>query len=116
MNISDLYLVSIPLEQGSVLRQKNNRWNIAWTLSQSLWNRAVSYDEKLVKTEMELEVSIPLEQGSVLRPEGESIDLFPKVVSIPLEQGSVLRRRLDDDYQAVKSVSIPLEQGSVLRP
>ena len=34
--------------------------------SQSLWNRAVSYD-----------------------PEGESIDLFP--VSIPLEQGSVLR-------------------------
>ena len=49
-------------------------------------------------------VSIPLEQGSVLRPEGESIDLFPKVVSIPLEQGSVLRRRLDDDYQAVKSV------------
>ena len=52
----------------------------------------MSYDEKLVKTEMELEVSIPLEQGSVLR------------------------RRLDDDYQAVKSVSIPLEQGSVLRP
>ena len=76
----------------------------------------MSYDEKLVKTEMELEVSIPLEQGSVLRPEGESIELFPKVVSIPLEQGSVLRRRLDDDYQAVKSVSIPLEQGSVLRP
>ena len=37
-------------------------------LSQSLWNRAVSYDgEPLEGEEAQKEVSIPLEQGSVLR-------------------------------------------------
>ena len=37
-------LVSIPLEQGSVLRQKSYPYTTWFFLSQSLWNRAVSYD------------------------------------------------------------------------
>ena len=37
--------------------------------SQSLWNRAVSYDlARRAETVKDLQVSIPLEQGSVLRP------------------------------------------------
>ena len=62
------FCVSIPLEQGSVLRHIT----------------AFNF-------EASSEVSIPLEQGSVLRlqvpPNGVSVD----IVSIPLEQGSVLR-------------------------
>ena len=36
--------VSIPLEQGSVLRRVDRITSTASQLSQSLWNRAVSYD------------------------------------------------------------------------
>ena len=60
--------VSIPLEQGSVLRLR-----IGWRHSGLLL------------------VSIPLEQGSVLRQDN-NIFVYPLYdVSIPLEQGSVLR-------------------------
>ena len=83
--------VSIPLEQGSVLRQKWERAIFVIivglnpfgtgqclttdrvyqlykkTESQSLWNRAVSYDEEKSQILKDLQVSIPLEQGSVLR-------------------------------------------------
>ena len=61
--------------------------------SQSLWNRAVSYDKSQFKCYVEYEVSIPLEQGSVLRQYGLSIVPISVDVSIPLEQGSVLRRK-----------------------
>ena len=37
-------LVSIPLEQGSVLRQQMSNREETIARSQSLWNRAVSYD------------------------------------------------------------------------
>ena len=37
-------IVSIPLEQGSVLRRWLGAWRRANVGSQSLWNRAVSYD------------------------------------------------------------------------
>ena len=86
--------VSIPLEQGSVLRLtcmsligiRINCLNpfgtgqclttrVLLTLSalllrsQSLWNRAVSYDNMLnTNQNSSSSVSIPLEQGSVLRP------------------------------------------------
>ena len=36
--------VSIPLEQGNVLRPKKAAQNAKEELSQSLWNRAMSYD------------------------------------------------------------------------
>ena len=37
-------LVSIPLEQGNVFRRKKKRQNIPTTKFQSLWNRAMSFD------------------------------------------------------------------------
>ena len=108
-------------------------------MSQSLWNRAVSYDEirlhevflmlslnpfgtgqcltTLVQKWMDVSgnVSIPLEQGSVLRLNFKNVSVYANVVSIPLEQGSVLRQLLQREPQYTSSVSIPLEQGSVLR-
>ena len=62
------YRVSIPLEQGSVLRLRAGGGVI-----------------------IEPFVSIPLEQGSVLRQEKISRLVRAEEVSIPLEQGSVLR-------------------------
>ena len=59
--------VSIPLEQGSVFRHTyTHYWNNA--VSQSLWNRAVSFD-KIGNSDIGFvpNVSIPLEQGSVFR-------------------------------------------------
>ncbi len=64
-----------------------------YILSQSLWNRAVSYDLCEQPTDQsEHSVSIPLEQGSVLRHLWLELDSLPCKVSIPLEQGSVLRQ------------------------
>ena len=59
--------VSIPLEQGSVLRLNEKQRRGQFPKSQSLWNRAVSYDEEKSQILKDLQVSIPLEQGSVLR-------------------------------------------------
>ena len=108
--------VSIPLEQGSVLRHK------------------------ALSMLYQIKVSIPLEQGSVLRQETIARMVRAEEVSIPLEQGSVLRRTTPTCHQSstesqslwnravsydcrsvrsttpTRSVSIPLEQGSVLRP
>ena len=83
--------VSIPLEQGNLLRRKRvgkyggasssqSLWNRAmsydskptscspYVISQSLWNRAMSYDQQSSTTKGHFGVSIPLEQGNVLRP------------------------------------------------
>ena len=59
--------VSIPLEQGSVFR--HSEWaNQQKVRSQSLWNRAVSFDQAKADSGLaESMVSIPLEQGSVFR-------------------------------------------------
>ena len=89
---------------------------IVMSTSQSLWNRAVSYDYHILYVQKLLRlVSIPLEQGSVLRPFEHCFTNSEICVSIPLEQGSVLRHL--DGYGNFKGcyVSIPLEQGSVLR-
>ena len=86
------------------------------TLSQSLWNRAVSYDAKDANGhEIDNVVSIPLEQGSVLRRRTLDGLVWDYFVSIPLEQGSVLRPYRSDQMYEILKVSIPLEQGSVLR-
>ena len=59
--------VSIPLEQGNVLRHLCNGSDESYE-SQSLWNRAMSYDVKRNgQCVMGRGVSIPLEQGNVLR-------------------------------------------------
>ena len=60
--------VSIPLEQGNVLRRQNGFYSIFTKRSQSLWNRAMSYDlVTTIKDNGAPVVSIPLEQGNVLR-------------------------------------------------
>ena len=88
-----VWAVSIPLEQGSVFRLRQrwecscrrNRLNpfgtgqclstfkrgeIKWQYaSQSLWNRAVSFDHPRGRELRSIPVSIPLEQGSVFRLE-----------------------------------------------
>ena len=83
--------------------------------SQSLWNRAVSFDQypKSLALMDEL-VSIPLEQGSVFRlnmlnnnnQTSSSQSLWNRAVSFDNE--------LKNTWESL-TVSIPLEQGSVFR-
>ena len=83
----------IPLEQGSVFRQDMHKApTVEKPASQSLWNRAVSFDLDLVKGKVSVEKSQSLWNRAV------SFDLSNKnfihsstSVSIPLEQGSVFR-------------------------
>ena len=93
--------------------------------SQSLWNRAMSFDSSLrLITEInrlnpfgtgqclstnrfdniaeEVAVSIPLEQGNVFRPIGIRTDNYYNGVSIPLEQGNVFRRKQSQKFVGVK--------------
>ena len=60
-------------------------------MSQSLWNRAGSFDGQSVCNRKLLPVSIPLEQGGVFRRKTSGTDGRSKRVSIPLEQGGVFR-------------------------
>ena len=67
-----LFFVSIPLEQGNVLRLDPKDKMEFEAQSQSLWNRAMSYDTELTtKQYAEALVSIPLEQGNVLRQKNQ---------------------------------------------
>ena len=59
--------VSIPLEQGNLLRRKRVGKYGGASSSQSLWNRAMSYDCLPYELLSARWVSIPLEQGNVLR-------------------------------------------------
>ena len=60
--------------------------------SQSLWNRAGSFDLSIKALRRILKsVSIPLEQGGVFRQSSRRQRLYFTFVSIPLEQGGVFR-------------------------
>ena len=84
-------IVSIPLEQGNVLRP-------------------------VVEGQFGVQlVSIPLEQGNVVRHR-LNFGYYETRVSIPLEQGNVLRQNGELRLISLPFVSIPLEQGNVLRP
>ena len=85
-------IVSIPLEQGSVFRQKCQIGLCRPQLSQSLWNRAVSFDEQRVSQAVGYELSQSLWNRAVSfdLDKGESVRA-DEIVSIPLEQGSVFR-------------------------
>ena len=48
----------------------SNEICVTTPMSQSLWNRAMSYDVKKVGLVTTTFVSIPLEQGNVLRHDG----------------------------------------------
>ena len=90
--------------------------------SQSLWNRAMSFDQMLVSSRESMKVSIPLEQGNVFRHTSLKIrqgnvslnpfgtgqclstinrirNLFYRLVSIPLEQGNVFRLNPKVNYK-----------------
>ena len=70
--------------------------------SQSLWNRAVSYDEKPVEWQVAEEVSLnPFGTGQCLTTASKLMDIQDLYVSIPLEQGSVLRRNIGGKYGRV---------------
>ena len=84
--------VSIPLEQGGVFRpiESTSRTTVAG-LSQSLWNRAGSFDTGVASSVDSVAVSIPLEQGRVFRHTTQIAIQQALRVSIPLEQGRVFR-------------------------
>ena len=111
--------------------------DVVSTLSQSLWNRAVSFDVCSSASKlMNISVSIPLEQGSVFRRNRQlSIDLtlsqslWNRAVSFD-EEGELKLIALPclnpfgtgqclstDEGESIDlfPVSIPLEQGSVFR-
>ncbi len=91
MDVSDL--VSIPLEQGSVLRQIASKLGEGESLeSQSLWNRAVSYDLRVLATKANITRLNPFGTGQCLTTSRRNKHLTINQVSIPLEQGSVLRQ------------------------
>ena len=90
MDVSDL--VSIPLEQGSVLRQIASKLGEGESLeSQSLWNRAVSYDLRVLATKANITRLNPFGTGQCLTTLVQKWMDVSGNVSIPLEQGSVLR-------------------------
>ena len=109
------YAVSIPLEQGSVLRLYIFSQNNVTRASQSLWNRAVSYDEKGM-------IAFELMKSQSLWNRAVSYDLHGDVhPQINARSQSLWNRAVSYDLlQKIKNlsllnVSIPLEQGSVLR-
>ena len=55
----------------------NFKWLICEVMSQSLWNRAMSFDRKIKSNILGKLVSIPLEQGNVFRlTKGGFYELF----------------------------------------
>ena len=84
--------------------------------SQSLWNRAVSYDRQTQKHLIIVLVSIPLEQGSVLRQKLCHQQKFSICCLNPFGTGQCLTTEPNLRNKRSTNVSIPLEQGSVLRP
>ena len=85
--------VSIPLEQGSVFRLSKVINLTQHALSQSLWNRAVSFDKIGVNNLIERCLSQSLWNRAVSFDQAKADSgLAESMVSIPLEQGSVFRR------------------------
>ena len=74
--------------------------------SQSLWNRAMSFDKFFgYRLGQVVAVSIPLEQGNVFRPRA-SEKAQDTEVSIPLEQGNVFRHNLNQYGDQIGSQSL----------
>ena len=108
-------LVSIPLEQGNVFRHSEETIKNEERSSQSLWNRAMSFDPAILFI-LRLALCLnPFGTGQCLSTYrlGQVVKLSE--VSIPLEQGNVFRQEYCDLYDPKAVVSIPLEQGNVFR-
>ena len=84
--------------------------------SQSLSNRAMSFDQDSdYSTPPRVKVSIPFEQGYVFRQNMDLSTLDLAGVSIPFEQGYVFRPSTRGLGRIKLPVSIPFEQGYVFR-
>ena len=82
----------IPLEQGSVFRQDMHKApTVEKPASQSLWNRAVSFDIVNGRTNKKYGLN-PFGTGQRLSTIFTLAEEEPLKVSIPLEQGSVFRQ------------------------
>ena len=114
--IENLTPVSIPLEQGSVFRLLISAISLTPEVSQSLWNRAVSFDITNCGRLGQKKTSQSLWNRAVSFDKVAIIWLIAQSVSIPLEQGSVFRQLKRLLSKGWTFVSIPLEQGSVFRP
>ena len=81
----------IPLEQGSVFRRAEDLDHSRPQTSQSLWNRAVSFDIVNGRTNKKYGLN-PFGTGQRLSTIFTLAEEEPLKVSIPLEQGSVFRQ------------------------
>ena len=106
-------VVSIPLEQGNVLRQRVVQKD-SGVQSQSLWNRAMSYDFYKLKNHHEFGGLNPFGTGQCLTTLIE-IDTILDIVSQSLWNRAMSYDICNKLRKCRSSVSIPLEQGNVLR-
>ena len=83
--------VSIPLEQGNLLRRKRVGKYGGASSSQSLWNRAMSYDKFNMVERVRQESLNPFGTGQCLTTAYRSKITQRRKLSIPWEQGNVLR-------------------------
>ena len=86
--------VSIPLEQGNLLRRKRVGKYGGASSSQSLWNRAMSYDKFNMVERVRQESLNPFGTGQCLTTHLNNLKFYSAELSIPLEQGNVLRLNL----------------------
>ena len=83
--------------------------------SQSLWNRAVSYDANCQQVLIALHRLNPFGTGQCLTTKDFLTEIDQMNSLNPFGTGQCLTTLNDRAYQLYKKVSIPLEQGSVLR-
>ena len=79
-----------PFRTGRCLSTERYQEQRTLEMSQSLSNRAMSFDAVLLQQSLQALVSIPFEQGDVFRQRKRQNDYFI-CVSIPFEQGDVFR-------------------------
>ena len=89
-------VVSIPLEQGNVFRHPIKKNPCAKKQSQSLWNRAMSFDLLLPNALPQKTCLNPFGTGQCLSTSRVSLVSEPTLVSIPLEQGNVFRLKTEE--------------------
>ena len=88
---------------------------VNYKMSQSLLNRAMSFDRKKMNFLLPLKkVSIPLEQGNVFRLTTK-LKRTTKMGLNPFGTGQCLSTKAQLVERMARAVSIPLEQGNVFR-
>ena len=107
--------VSIPLEQGNVFRHGNHVHYQKWCLSQSLWNRAMSFDKQNRRKSKRDHASQSLWNRAMSFDAVSQKPLRLCVSLNPFGTGQCLSTHNDSATHEAGHVSIPLEQGNVFR-